>query len=92
MRLSRRINWFGCDETISCYADRVTIMEKRLATVGQAVREEDKIQTLLRGLPARFPKITDLSRELQKKRHEAVSMLKAKEEPETTIPGKSGPV
>lgn len=66
-------------ESITSYVDRVSGMEKRLIAVGQKWGEVQEIRALLLGLPDRSANIRDIIREFEKTRHEAVSMLTAKE-------------
>lgn len=63
------------DESVTLYVDAVGCLEKRLAAAGQLFQDEDKIQTILPGLPEQFSTTRDLVRERKKKHHDAVAML-----------------
>lgn len=67
------------DELVTQCLDRVGSLKKRLATVEKKFESDDKMRTLLRGLPAMYASTPDLIRELGKENHQAVAMIVEKE-------------
>lgn len=67
------------EESIIGYTDRVAEMEKRLVCMGKPQNDEDKLETLLRGLKTRFEGTRDLIRELHRDGNRPVQIIIAKE-------------
>lgn len=65
-------------ETLTQYIYRVRIPTKQSMSAGENFKKLEKIRTILQGDPAKYFITRDLTRELKKKRREAIAMITAK--------------
>lgn len=65
--------------SVTQYVYRVGILEKQLSTSRKNFDEDNRIRTMLRGVPTKLSMARYLIRELSKTNHQAISMIMEKE-------------